>query len=269
LATPERPAGGAKNDRQFRVPVCLGIAGGVFIVAFVELFGARHPIAADVRETALVVGGALVGLIALLLNDIFRTEPAFLHIEQERETERQRHQEERRLDFEQYRALQAQLRENHARVGSLEAKLKLTGALDRDHVGDALLLGFYFNRRDERLPSSPHQPVFTIAAQRLKVVTGTNPEVRLDRLALRAVLDIAYGALVSEAFDLGYVLSHLGEDGLPPTHNPEILAELEKHLNALKFDSKAHAAEGDTEENPGALRKLAARVVEIVMRRPG
>jgi hypothetical protein len=85
---------------------------------------------------------------------------------------------------------------------------------------------------------------------------------------VRNVLEIAYGAIITEAFDLGYILSHLNEDGVTPTRGgPEILGELQKHLNDLKFDSKVSNSEMP-EELSGIFKKLAARVIAIVARKP-
>ncbi|MBV9333187.1 MAG: hypothetical protein JO146_04200, partial [Candidatus Eremiobacteraeota bacterium] len=193
----------------------------------------------------------------------YRTGPALWRMRRERETEFARHQEERRLDFEQYRALQTELREARAHSNSLEKKLELTGALDRDRIGDALLLGFYFDRRRDGLPSSPKQSIFKTAAVRLKVLSSSAADVRLEKPALHSVLEIVYGPVVAESFDLGYVLSHLGADGLPRESSIEILGEIEKQLGALKLDTKPWRANG-TAGISSNIRNLASRVVSII-----
>jgi len=264
VAAPEQLSG-LKNGRRFHVPVLFGIVSGIILIAGAEVMGRLHLVPSDVRDADLVVGGALLGLIALYLDEIYRAGPERARLRREREAERARHQEERRLDFEQYRALQAELREMRSQTAKLKTTLDLTGALDRDRIGDALLLGFYFHRRGEALPSSPKQSIFKTAAMRLKLLTQTLTEVQLDKQALHDVLEIAYGPVVAEAFDLGYLLSHLGEDGLVQGPETQILGELEKQLKTLKLDAKA-AADGGSDGIAGSIRKLAARVVSIVRR---
>jgi hypothetical protein len=264
VATPERPAG-VKNGWRFHVTVYFGIVGGALLIVASVLLRSAHVISGEVRDAGLVIGGLLVGLIAVALNEIYRLKPERARLERERELERQRHQEERRLDFEQYRAIQSELRDMRSNAAALQSKLELTGALDRDRVGDALLLGFYFHRRGERLPSPPHQSIFTTAARRLKLVTEKRGEIRLDKPALHEVLEITYGPIVAEAFDLGYLLSHLHQDG-SADQRPEILSELERQLNELKLDSKPNSAAAFPEEASELFKKLAARVVSIVRR---
>lgn len=265
MAVPEQFSG-LKNGWRFHIPVFLGILAGVLFIAAAEALGRAHLIVSEVRDAGLIAGGALLGLIALYLEEAYRTGPERERMRRESETQLARHQEERRLDFEQYRALQAELRELRSHMTKLETKLELTGALDRDRIGDALLLGFYFNRRGEGLPSSPKQSIFKTAALRLKILTPSITEVKLDKQALHDVLEIAYGPLVAEAFDLGYLLSHLGEDGLVQRPHTEILGELEKQLKTLKLDSKVPRVNGSSDEIRGRIRNLAARVVSIVGR---
>jgi hypothetical protein len=265
VAAPEQWAGPKKVGSRFHIPVFFGIGGGALLILAVELLSSAHLIPRVLRDTGLIVGGMLLGLIAISLYAIYWLEPERSRIDQEREAERQRHQEERRLDFEQYRAMQSELREIRLRTASLQSKLELTGALDRDYVGDALLLGFYFHRRGERLPSPPHQPLFRTAAARLKLVSEKNSEIKLDKSALHQVLLMTYGPIVAEAFDLGYVLSHLDEESFPDTR-PEILSELERQLNALKLDSKPRAGAGMPDDVSELFKKLATRLISIVRR---
>jgi hypothetical protein len=264
VATPERPAG-VFNGWKFHVTVYFGIVAGGFLIVASELLSSAHMISGEVRDAGLVIGGFLVGLIAVVLNEIYRVEPERARVERERDVERQRHQEERRLDFEQYRAMQSELRDSRSHAGALQAKLELTGALDRDRVGDALLLGFYFHRRNERLPSPPHHSIFMTAARRLKLATEKRSEINLDKAALREVLEMTYGPIVAEGFDLGYLLSHLNEDG-NSQQRPEILNELERQLNALKVDSKSQDGAAAWTETSELFRRLAARVISIVRR---
>ncbi len=263
MAVPEQLSG-TKNGWRFHIAGFLGIAAGVLFIVAAEALSRAHLIPSDVHDAGLVVGGALLGLIALSIDEIYRTGPERERARREREAQLARHQEERRLDFEQYRTLQAELREARSQTTALKTKLDLTGALDRDRIGDALLLGFYFHRRGEGLPSAPKQSVFKTAAMRLKLLTETVTEVKLDKEALHDVLEIAYGPVVAEAFDLGFLLSHLSEEGLAQGPDAEILGELEKQLRALKLDSKA--ASVPTNSASGSVRKLAARVASIVRR---
>ena len=205
MATRDRPAG-VKNGWRFHVSVYLGMVGGGLIILASALLGSAHLISGQIRDGGLVVGGMLLGLIALSLNEFYRIDPERAAFESDCELERQRHQEERRLDFEQYRAMQTELREMRSRGASLQSKLELTGALDRDRVGDALLLGFHFHRRGERLPSPPHALVFKTAARRLKLIAGKRGEIKLERHALRDVLEMTYGPIIAEAFDLGILV---------------------------------------------------------------
>jgi hypothetical protein len=262
-AMSERSAGIIRAGWRFYAPVCAGIAGGGLLILAVELLSAYGMIGRTLRDVVLVIGGALLGLVALCLYELYRAAPDRRRAAQEREAELQRHQEERRLDFEQYRAVQSELRETRSRAESLEAKVRLSGALDHDRVGDALLLGFYFHRRGERLPSPPKQSIFKTAATRLKLLTDKTTDVKLDKAALHDVLEIAYGPVVAEGFDLGYVLSHLSEDGVREGR-PEMIAELELQLKALKLDGRAGIAAELPEEINGLFRKLAARVMSIV-----
>lgn len=272
MAVPEQLSG-IRNGWRFHVPVLFGIGAGVLLIAATEVLSKSHLIANDVCDAGLVVGGALLGLIALWLDEIYYAGRERERLRREREAERARHQEERRLDFEQYRTLQGELRETRAQMATLQAKLDLTGALDRDRIGDALLLGFYFHRRGEGLPSAPKQSIFKTAALRLKLLTATiapsraesRDEVRLDRPALHDVLELAYGRVVAEAFDLGYLLSHLGEEGLAPAPSAEILSELEKHLKALKLDGKPAGAPSSNGVST-SIRNIAGRVASIVRR---
>lgn len=247
------------------MPVCFAIAGGALLVLIAEILAGARIIPESIKDAGLILGGALMGLVAVSLNEIYRAEPERLKEEREREAERQRHQEERRLDFEQYRSLQAELRETKTRAASLQAKIELTGALDRDRVGDALLLGFYFHRRNERLASS-RESIFRTAAERLKLLTGKVHEIKLEKSALHEVLELTYGPIVAESFDLGYVLSHLGEDGLPESRI-EILSELERHLKSLRPNTRDGAVPDMPQEVTGLFRKLAGRVVSIVRRK--
>jgi hypothetical protein len=266
VTSPERSAGVKKPGWRFYVPVYLGIVGGVLLILAIEAASSAHVIPDIVHDVGLIIGGMLIGQFALWINELYRVEPERQRMEALRKSELQRHQEERRLDFEQYRALQAELREARTRASSLQARLDLTGALDRDRVGDALLLGFYFNRRGEGLPSAPNQSIFSTAALRLKLLTDKITDVKLDKDALQDVLEIAYGPLVSEAFDLGYLLSHLGEDGISEAQAPELLSELEQHLRALKIDTKLGKGSDSWQEPSSFFRKLAARVVSLIRR---
>lgn len=261
MATPEHPAG-VLNGWKFHVTVYFGIVAGGLVILASELLSSGHFISHEVQDAGLVIGGVLVGLTGVLLNEIYRIKPERARFDRDRELERQRHQEERRLDFEQYRSMQTELREMRSHIASLQTKLDLTGALDRDRVGDALLLGFYFHRRGERLTSPPRHPIFTTAARRLKLLTAQKAEIKLDKTALHEVLEMTYGPIVAEAFDLGFLLSHLHEDGSTP-QGPEILSELERQLTALKFDGVAHNGEvpHDAQE---LFKKLAGRVISIV-----
>jgi hypothetical protein len=256
---------GIENGWRFHIPVFAGITAGVLLIAAAEALSRSHLISNNMRDAGLVAGGALMGLLALLLDKFYRTGPELKRTRSEREAELTRHQEERRLDFEQYRALQTELRETRARATSLETKLELTGALDRDRIGDALLVGFYFDRRREGLPSAPKQSIFKTAATRLKLLSGTVAEVTLEKPAIRNVLEIAYGPVIAESFDLGYLLSHLGEEGLTREPGVEILGELEKQLNALKLDGKPSTA-GMTGDISTNIKNLAGRVASIVRR---
>ena len=264
MTTDEGPAGPNKAGWRFHVPVGLGIAGGVLLIVGVLLLGRAGAIAAGLVNIGLVAGGALVGLTALSLDEIYRNAPERLRLEHQRDADRVRQQEERRLDFEQYRVLQAELRDARARAGTLQAKLDLTGALDRDRVGDALLLGFYFHRRDDRLDGGRGRPIFKTAAQRLRVVNDAARDLELDKAATRSVLNAAYGAVVAEAFDLGFLLSHFGEDELPPVTRPEILSELERHLQSLRPDADLRNRNGAPRDVSGVLQRVAARIVAIV-----
>jgi hypothetical protein len=266
MADQEGPADLKKDGWRFHVPVGLGFAGGLLLILFSEVAAAMHAISSGLKDLGLIVGGMLVGLVGISLYEVYGVAPERLRLEQERDVERARHQEERRLDFEEYRALQTELREARARASTLQTKLDLTGAIDRDRVGDALLIGFYFHRRADRLPSSSGRSIFRTAAERLKVISPNDRDVKLDKVAMHDVLQIAYGPVVAEAFDLGYLLSHLGEDGLPATSNPEILGELERHLKALKLGAEFQSRNGMPGDAANLFQRLASRIVSIVRR---
>ncbi|MBV9719777.1 MAG: hypothetical protein JOZ77_10680 [Candidatus Eremiobacteraeota bacterium] len=266
MSSPGRLAGNKTAGWRFHVTVCFGIVGGVLLIALTEVLAAKQLISGEVRDGGLIIGGALAGLVALCLSDLLRFQPEIRRMQRERQADRLRHQEERRLDFEQYRGVQAELRDMRSRVSTLQSKIDLTGALDRDRVGDALLVGFYFHRRSEALPSAQTQSIFRTAASRLKLINESLPEIKLDKAAVETVLVIAYGPVISEAFGLGYLLSHLGEDGFPETPSPQILAELEDQLKALKLDSKLPNGSAVSGDVAGLFKKLASRVVSIVRR---
>jgi hypothetical protein len=87
-------------------------------------------------DIGLIAGGALVGLTALSLDEICRNAPERLRLERQRDADRTRQNEERRLDFEQYRALQAELRDARALAGRLQAKLDLTATTASPRAAD-------------------------------------------------------------------------------------------------------------------------------------
>jgi len=258
------PADVKKAGWQFYVPVCLGIAAGFFLIVLAEALGMARVISQGFKEACFILGGILMGLASLCLDDLVRTRPAIQRLEEEAAAERAQHQEERRLDFEEYRALQSELRLAREEVSSLRAKMAFAAALDRDYVGDALLLGFYFHKRAERLPSNPSRSIFKAAATRLKVVRDPKCDVLLDKDGLHGVLDIAYGPVVSDAFDLGYLLSHLGEEGAAATASPDIPSDLEQHLKALKLGAAMRTRNGAPHDVSGLLRRFAQRIVSIV-----
>ena len=266
MAAQERPADAKAAGWRVHVPVYLGIVGGVLLLLAIEVVGSIRPIPQSMRDAGLIVGGALTGLVVFLLDELYGRGLERERLEHARLLERARHQEERRLDFEQYRELQAELRESRSRVATLQAKVDLGGAIDRDWVGDALLLGFYFHRRGERLPSSTHRSIFKTAAFRLKLIPDEKHDLTVDKAATHDILQISYGPVIAEAFDLGYLLSHLGENGLPATISPEIVAELEKHLRDLKIDPDGRAYSG-FDPNSGVFKRLAARIISIVRRK--
>ena len=264
MATTERPAGSKRTGWRFHVPVCFQCRRHLSRSHHGN-FGGRPHRSGEPQGRRLDSGRRADGAGRREPQRDFRVAPERLKDEREREAERQRHQEERRLDFEQYRSLQTELRETKSRAASLQAKIELTGALDRDRVGDALLLGFYFHRRNERLASS-RESIFRTAAERLKLVTGNAHEIKLEKSALHEVLELTYGPIVAESFDLGYVLSHLGEDGLLEGR-VEILSELERHLKSLRPNTRDGAVPDVPPEVTGLFRKLAGRVVSIVRRK--
>ncbi|MBV9333069.1 MAG: hypothetical protein JO146_03600, partial [Candidatus Eremiobacteraeota bacterium] len=86
MAVPQQPSG-IKNGWRFYVPVIVGIASGVLLIAAADVLGRTHLISSDVRDAGLVVGGALLGLVALALDELYRTGPALRRMRRERETE--------------------------------------------------------------------------------------------------------------------------------------------------------------------------------------
>jgi hypothetical protein len=125
VATSRDSADSRKIDWQFYLPVCLAIIFGALIVATVEDAPALRLILRGWADAALVLGGALIGLTGIVLEEIYRSGPERVRIAQEHEADHQRHREERRLDFAQYRMLQAELRETQSRADRLQAKLEL------------------------------------------------------------------------------------------------------------------------------------------------
>jgi len=139
VATSRDPADVRKIDWRFYLPVCLAIIFGALIVAIVEDSPALRLILRGWADAALVLGGALIGLTGIVLEEIYRGGPERMRIAQEHEADRQRHQEERRLDFTEYRKLQAKLRETESQAECLQAELELTGVLEPDRIGNGLL----------------------------------------------------------------------------------------------------------------------------------
>ncbi|HVN69241.1 MAG TPA: hypothetical protein VMU38_06310 [Candidatus Binatia bacterium] len=243
---------------------------GLFVIGAVEAIGWFRPIPQAAHDLGLVVGGGLVGLIVFWIDETYVASPERKRAAEERESERQRHQEERRLDFEQFRALQSELRECRLHAASLQAKIDFTGAVDRDRVGDALLLGFYFHRRNERLPSDSRQSIFNTAAMRLRLLTNAAQDINVDKDSVRGVIEMAYGPIVSEGFDLGYVLSHLDENVLPSATSPEIMMELERHLSELKVGAERVQPEPGTaasDDASGLFTRLTTRIISILRRK--
>ena len=98
MATSRDPADARKIDWRFYLPVCLAIIFGALIIAIVEGSPALRLILRGWADAALVLGGALIGLTGIVLEEIYRGGPEREHVAQEREADRQRHREERRLD---------------------------------------------------------------------------------------------------------------------------------------------------------------------------
>lgn len=271
MATSRDPADMRKIDWRFYLPVCLAILFGAITVALVEDSPTLRSILRGWVDAALVLGGALMGLVGIVLEEIYRGAPERARTAAEREVERQRHQEERRIDFAQYRSLQAELRETQARAEKLQAKLDLTGALDRDRIGNALLLGFYFDRHERSGPSKNGRSVFDSAAAELKLPAGFG-ESNLNRAATHDLLKMAYGASVTEAFDFGYLLSRLDATGFPSNCTPETLAQLEEQLKRLDDNSELHEAvvkflryirtRERSSHPPGALRRFGVAILD-------
>ena len=260
MATSRDPADARKIDWRFYLPVCLAIIFGALIIAIVEGSPALRLILRGWADAALVLGGALIGLTGIVLEEIYRGGPEREHVAQEREADRQRHREERRLDFTEYRKLQAELRETQSRAERLQAKLELTGFLDRDRVGNAVL--------------PTERTIFETAAQQLKLPAEQFEQRNVDRMATHDVLAMAYGDNVAEAFDFGYLLSRLDASGFPGNCTPETLAQLERQLERLGDDSELHSAvakflrycrsrEREGTRGPGLLRRFARWIYSL------
>jgi len=265
-----------KIDWRFYLPVCLAILAGALIVALVVDSHTARVVLRGWADAALVLGGALMGLVGILLEEIYRGAPERARVAAEREAERQRHQEERRVDFAQYRSLQAELREAQARADKLQAKLDLTGVLDRDRIGHALLLGFYFDRRTEPGGWRNGRTIFESAAAELKLPAGRFRDAKIDRASTHDLLLMAYGSSVTEAFDFGYLLSRLDASGFPANCTPETLAQLERQLKRLEDDSELHSAvvkflrycrarDGNS-HSPGLLRRIGNAIFAFIIR---
>ena len=274
VASSRDPADVRKIDWRFYLPVCLAIIFGALIIAIVEDSPALRLILRGWADAALVLGGALIGLTGIVLEEIYRGGPERVRVAQEREADRLRHQEERRLDFTEYRKLQAALRETQSRAERLQAKLGLTGVLDRDRVGNAVLLGFYFDRRDEPIAATNERTIFETAAQQLKLPAEPFELMKVDRMATHDLLSMAYGANVAEAFDFGYLLSRLDAGGFPDNCTPETLAQLERQLKRLGDDSELHSAvakflrycrsrERERASGTGVLRRVARWIYSV------
>lgn len=138
MATSRDPADVRKIDWRFYLPVCLAIILGAFIVAIVENSPALRLVLLGWADAALVLGGALIGLTGIVLEEIYRSGPERVRVAQERQADVQRHQEERRVDFTEYQKLQAELRDTQSRAERLQAKLELIGSFAPPRAAESI-----------------------------------------------------------------------------------------------------------------------------------
>lgn len=110
-----KPAKAQKINWNFHAPVFIGIVGGVVLVLVVEL----RPVPQGLRDAALIVGGALVGLISLWLDEVFRTGPERQRLEQQRVADNQQHERERAEERDQHEKDRA---EDQQRIEKLHAE---------------------------------------------------------------------------------------------------------------------------------------------------
>jgi hypothetical protein len=128
----QKAVGGQNVNWNFHVPVFLGMLGGAVLVTVVEL----RPLPQGLRDAALVVGGALVGLISLWLDEVLRTAPERRRLEQQRVADSEQHERERTDEREQHETDRA---EDQQRIEKLHDEnrrlLELSKASeDRDRI---------------------------------------------------------------------------------------------------------------------------------------
>jgi hypothetical protein len=224
------------------------VALGAFIIVFIEIF----PTQPGFKDAGIAFGGILIGFISLSFEEHFRARPErrrmkeervqdLVRVTQQRDEDRRHHGEEREKDLERFLALESELSASKRRAHDLLAQLELVGSHERSRIFAALHMGYWCDRRDEKIDDLHSLSNFNSMALKLGV-----PPDELDKLkeyemedlvrGTRSALELNYGPVVSGAFDVGHLLRKLEKGGFDKMQEPAVLDELELGLRILKCD---------------------------------
>lgn len=241
----ERPSTEAKDASswQLHVLVFLPVLLGGFIIVLVEL----SVIPPAVKDFALALGGALMGVISLVFDEILRARPERRRSKEqrakEREEERRQHREELDEAHQKFLALESELSASMRRAADLQAQLELVGSHERSRIYAALMMGYFYDRRDENLGQGP--PVFVCRAKELELPADEllREEDLVEFLVqITNALTVKYGPVVRGAFNLGCLLRDLDKGGFSAMCDPKALEDLQSSLKLLKIDPAIIAA---------------------------
>jgi hypothetical protein len=155
---------------------------------------------------------------------------------------RQQHQEKIKDDLEKFLALESELRESKCQLGHLHGQLELVGSQIMDKIYAALLLGYFYDRREET--GAQQRSIFRDMAFKLGLPTaiaGEKNPTDLNELAdfmtkTSNALMVKYGEAANAAFNLGGILRDLDERGFNLMCQPDAWGEVEIGLKTLKCD---------------------------------
>lgn len=224
--------------------VILAVMRGVSIVIFVEV----RPLPLALKDFGLILGGGLIGFISVSFEEIVRAAPERRRAREQRakdlaagkfqrEEEGRQHEKELEESHQKFLALESELSVSMRRGAELQAPLELVGAHERSRIYCALLLGYFYDRRETQLGSLP--PTFSMMALKLELPADEllKKEDLVEFLGcITDALEVKCGPVVRGAFELGCLLRDLDKNGFGTMHHPEALESLQSGLKLLKCD---------------------------------